>query len=191
MQKINIAIFASGSGTNARAIIEHLRLSEKAEVALIITNKANAGVIEVAQVNNIPFLIIKREEMENKNYLLPILKSKNIEFIVLAGFLLKIPDYLVHHFEKRMLNIHPALLPKFGGKGMYGKFVHAAVIASKEKKSGISIHYVSEGYDEGNIIFQKEIELSPDETAESLEQKIHLLEHAFFPKVITETVEKL
>lgn len=188
---INIAIFASGSGTNTKAIIKFFSNHKTIKISLVITNRKTAGVIGIANENNVPVLIINNEELNNKTFLLSKLNGEKINFIVLAGFLQKIPSFLVHEFHEKIINIHPALLPRFGGKGMYGKFVHEAVIASQEKESGITIHYVTEEYDEGNIIFQKSIELDKNETAEGLEKKIHQLEHEYFPKIIKQTIESL
>lgn len=186
-----IAIFASGSGTNAKAIIEFFKTHETIHVSLIITNRKTAGVIQIAKENQIPFLIITNEELNSKDYLIAQIQHEKINFVVLAGFLQKIPSFLIREFENRIINIHPALLPKYGGKGMYGKYVHEAVIANHENESGITIHYVTEEYDEGNIIFQKSIELEKNETIESLETKIHQLEHRYFPEVIKQTIESL
>lgn len=186
---IHIAIFASGSGTNTNVILDYFKNSSNIRVDLIVCNKETAGVVEIAKKNNIPFLIITKDLLNNSDYLLNQLAS--IDFIVLAGFLLKIPAFLVKKYPNKIINIHPALLPKFGGKGMYGHFVHEAVIANKETKSGITIHYVTEEYDEGNIIFQKEIMLEKNETALTLEKKIHQLEHEFFPSIIKNTIELL
>lgn len=191
MENIHMAIFASGSGTNARAIIEYFRNNSRINVVLIVTNRENAGVIEIAKANEIPFVVLKNQDLNNREITITALQNAKVNFIVLAGFLLKIPEYLVKEYAHRMINIHPALLPNYGGKGMYGKHVHEAVIKNKEEKSGITVHFVTEEYDEGNIIFQKEFPLTENESCESLEQKIHELEHKYFPSVIEQVIESL
>lgn len=186
---IQIAVFASGAGSNAQKIIQHFTANSTAKIALIVCNKPGAGVIEVAAKNNIPVLLIEKEKFLQGNAYTDELKAFHIDFIVLAGFLLKVPSKLVAAFPDKIINIHPALLPKFGGKGMYGKFVHEAVIAAGEKESGITIHYVDDLYDHGNIIFQAVCPVDKNETAASLAEKIHLLEHVHYPAVIAKTVE--
>lgn len=186
--KNHLAIFASGSGTNAEAILSYLRERNTAEVSLIVTNKAEAGVNEVAKKFNVPVLVMNKEQMNDAEFLLGELKKYSVDWIILAGFLLMIPAFLVKAFENKMVNIHPALLPKFGGKGMYGKRVHQAVLDAKEQQSGISIHYVTEEYDEGKIIFQTETNVERDETIESLEKKIHQLEHQHYPIIIEKLI---
>lgn len=187
--KNHLAIFASGSGTNAEAILSYLRERKTAEVSLIVTNKAEAGVNEVARKFNVPVLVMNKEQMNDSEFLLGELKKHSVDWIILAGFLLMIPAFLVKAYENKMVNIHPALLPKFGGKGMYGKHVHQAVLEAKEQKSGISIHFVTEEYDEGKIIFQAETTLENEETIESLEKKIHQLEHQHYPLIIEKLVK--
>ena len=187
-----IAIFASGNGSNAQKIIDHFHSStsgpEKVQVELIICNKPGAGVLEIAKKENIPFIIIEKEKFFRGDSYLPELKEKKIDFIILAGFLWKIPQALIRAYPNRIINLHPALLPKYGGKGMYGQRVHEAVIAAKEKESGITIHYVDEIYDHGQIIFQAKCAVTENDTAESLAKKIHALEHANFPRVIGELI---
>lgn len=180
----NIAIFASGSGTNAENIIEHFRGNKKVNIKLVITNNKNAFVIKRAEKLAIDCQIISRDDFKNDEKVLDVLNNYNIDFIVLAGFLLLIPSYLVNKFPSKIINIHPALLPKYGGKGMYGMNVHNAIIENKEKESGITIHYVNEKYDDGNIIFQAKCTLTEDDTPESLAEKIHILEQDNFPKII-------
>lgn len=179
-----IAIFASGAGSNAQKIIDHFRNHSSIKVALIICNKPGAGVLSIAERENIPALLIEKEKFFRGDSYVPELKEKNIDFIVLAGFLWKIPPALIKAYTGKIINIHPALLPKYGGKGMYGHFVHEAVIASGDKESGITIHYVDEVYDHGKIIFQDKCAVLSTDTAESLAQKIHELEHKNFPLVI-------
>jgi formyltetrahydrofolate-dependent phosphoribosylglycinamide formyltransferase len=179
-----IAIFASGTGTNAQRIIDHFKHSGQVQVALILSNNPSAGVLEIAKKEGIPYIIIEREKFLNSNHYQHLLKENNIQWIVLAGFLWKIPAALISAYPQRIINIHPALLPKFGGKGMYGSKVHEAVIHSGDKESGITIHYVDEIYDHGKIIFQARSPISSDDDAVSLAKKIHELEYQHFPQVI-------
>ena len=187
--KNHLAIFASGSGTNAEAIILHFQNNQSIAISLIVTNKKDAGVIEIAKSHRVPVLVINKEQMSDSGFLLAELQKYSVNWIVLAGFLLMIPEYLVKAFENKMVNIHPALLPKFGGKGMYGRNVHSAVIEKGETESGITIHYVTEEYDEGKIIFQAETKIEKGETIESLEKKIHQLEHKNYPSIIEKLVD--
>ena len=189
-QETRIAIFASGAGTNAEKIIEHFAHHASIKVGLIVCNKPGAGVLTIAAKNNIPTLIIEKEKFFRGDGYVPELKQHEINFIVLAGFLWKIPQSLIDNFRNHIINIHPALLPKFGGKGMYGNFVHAAVIEAGETESGITIHYVDEHYDNGDIIFQAKCEVSPTDTSATLAKKIHGLEHKYFPEVIEKVVLK-
>jgi phosphoribosylglycinamide formyltransferase-1 len=187
---IRVAIFASGQGTNAREIIryfhegQHLVLGRPVEISLIVCNKAGAGVLDIAKKAVIPELLIEKEKFFRGSHYLDELFDSNISFIVLAGFLWKLPLELIRAFPDRILNIHPALLPAFGGKGMYGLAVHEAVVAAREQESGISIHYVDEIYDHGRIFFQASFNLSPEETAISLAKKIHELEYRHYPEQI-------
>lgn len=176
-----IAIFASGAGSNAKKIIES-PLSYK--VSLIVSNKPDAGVLKIASENNIPTIIIEKEKFFRGNGYVDELKAAGIDLIVLAGFLWKIPVSLIKAYHKKMINIHPALLPKYGGKGMYGHFVHEAVIANKEKESGITIHYVDEVYDHGQIILQATCVIDENETPETLAKKVQVLEHKHFPAAV-------
>jgi formyltetrahydrofolate-dependent phosphoribosylglycinamide formyltransferase len=180
----SMAIFASGAGSNAQRIISHFRNHPLIRVSLIVCNKPGAGVLSIAQKENIPALLIDKEKFFRGDAYVPELKEKGISFIVLAGFLWRIPALLIQGFSNRIVNIHPALLPKYGGKGMYGHFVHEAVIAAGDKESGITIHYVDELYDHGKIIFQEKCTLVPGETPDTLAGKIHELEHRHFPVVI-------
>ncbi len=188
---VNIAIFASGAGSNAQKIIDHFRGNEKIKVALIVCNNPPAGVLQIAEREKVPSLLIERQRFVKGDAYLPELQAARIDFIVLAGFLWKIPTALIDAYPQQIVNIHPALLPKFGGKGMYGQNVHETVIAAGEKESGITIHYVDGHYDNGDIIFQAKCEVADDDTPHSLAQKIHLLEHQHFPVVIEETIGKL
>lgn len=180
----NLAIFASGSGTNAENIIRFFRPASKTAVKLVLTNKKDAGVIKRAESLDIPVIIFTREEFYNSDRILEILRNYQIDLIVLAGFLLLVPENLVKAYPNSIINIHPALLPKYGGKGMYGSRVHEAVIHNGEKNSGITIHYVNEKYDDGNIIFQATCPVNTDDTPDSLAEKVHALEYEHFPKII-------
>lgn len=185
-----IAIFASGAGSNAKKIIEHFGGSSKIEVALIVCNKPNAGVCGIARENNIPLLLIEKEQFQNGDGYVSFLQKEKIDWVVLAGFLWKIPAQLINAFPNKIINIHPALLPKFGGKGMYGANVHQAVIDAKEIESGITIHFVDEHYDHGQTLFQAKCNVLPGDTAADLAQKIHALEHEHFPIVIENIIGK-
>ncbi len=188
---INIAIFASGAGTNAEKIIAASRTNAPAyNVALVIYNKPGAGVAKIAERENIPAILIEKENFVTGDHYIPELQAHKIDFIVLAGFLWKIPAQLINAYPKKIINIHPALLPKYGGKGMYGNYVHDAVITAKENESGISIHYVDEVYDNGEIIFQAKCTVEDTDTPTTLAQKIHALEHAHYPKVLGDIIKK-
>jgi len=176
-----LAIFASGEGTNAQCIIDYFNPRSSARVALIVCNNSNAGIIARAKKTGIPLLLITKKELEDKVQFLDTLASYKIDFIALAGFLWLIPSWLTNAFPDKIVNIHPALLPNYGGKGMYGANVHKAVISDKAKESGISIHLVNEKFDEGKIIFQAACKITPGETPESLAEKIHKLEHRHYP----------
>jgi len=186
----NIAVFASGSGTNAQNIAEYFLAVSDIRVSLILSNKPDAFVLERAKKLGIPSLVFTRKDFYESEIILNILERDKIDFIVLAGFLWLIPDYLLKAYPRKILNIHPALLPKYGGKGMYGDMVHQAVIRSGDKQTGISIHYVNVHYDEGEIIFQDSFEIQPGDTAESIAQKVHALEYKHFPRIIEETIRK-
>ena len=181
----NIAIFASGEGTNAQNIINYFKSNAAAiNVVLVVSNNANAKVLNRAMLLGLRTIIVNREMFYNSNKTIDELKFANIDLIVLAGFLWRIPEHLIDSFPNKIINIHPALLPKFGGKGMYGINVHKAVIEAKEKESGISIHFVNSEYDEGKLISQHKCEISPSDTPEILAQKVHELEIEYFPKAI-------
>jgi len=195
LSPIRISVFASGQGSNAREIIryfkepQHLVLGRRVEVSLIVCNKQGAGVLKIAEISGIPVLLIEKEKFFRGSHYLEEFSARKISFIVLAGFLWKIPAELIRAFPDRILNIHPALLPAYGGKGMYGKAVHEAVVAARERQSGISIHYVDDQYDHGRLFFQDSFNLSPDETAETLAEKIHNLEHRHYPVQISRWIE--
>jgi len=188
MKKKNIAIFASGSGTNAESIVRYFNNSQLAHVSLILSNNSNAYVLKRAEMLNVKTCLFDREQFYNSEKVLRILLDNDIDLIVLAGFLWLIPSELIKAYPDRIINIHPALLPKYGGKGMYGINVHKAVIESGDKESGITVHYVNEKYDEGNIIFQARCPVSAGDTPESLAEKVHELEYEHYPKVIEEVV---
>lgn len=188
----NIAIFASGSGSNAQNIIEHFYTNKDTCVKLVVCNKPDAYVLERARKLNVDAVVLNKEVLtgEDSSELISLLKSYGIGFIVLAGYLLKIPQALISAFEERIVNIHPALLPAYGGKGMYGRRVHEAVVAAGEQFSGITIHLVNAEYDKGKILFQAKCPVLPTDTAEDVEAKIHLLEQEHFPAVIEKFISK-
>ena len=188
MQTIKVAIFASGAGSNAQKLIDYFRKHSQIKIALIVCNKPGAGVLTIAQKENIPSLLIEKEQFFRGNAYVDELKQHNVDFIVLAGFLWKVPVQLVKAFPQRIINIHPALLPNYGGKGMYGRFVHEAVIAAKETESGISIHYVDELYDHGQLIFQARCTIDANDTPDTLAQKIHALEHEHYPLIVEKVI---
>ena len=182
-----IAIFASGAGSNATKIIQHFANKKDdatVAVALVVCNKPDAGVLKVAAANQIPALVIDKEKFFRGNAYIDELNDAKIDFIVLAGFLWKIPVILIKAFHGKMINIHPALLPKYGGKGMYGQFVHEAVITNKDKESGMTIHYVDEVYDHGQIILQAACLVAENDTPETLANKVQVLEHRHFPAAV-------
>ncbi len=179
----HVAIFASGAGSNALKIIAYFKNSATITISLVVCNNPNAGVIKIAANSGISVLLIEKEAFGLTGYV-PELRKQKIDFIVLAGFLWKIPEILIEAFPHKIINIHPALLPAYGGRGMYGNAVHNAVLTAKEKQSGITIHYVDEKYDHGEIIFQSICSVDEQDTVESLSGKIHDLEHKFYAKQI-------
>ncbi len=185
---IKLAIFASGSGTNAQQIIEHFRDSSFITVKHIFCNRKDAYVLARAQKFSIPSTVFSREDFYHSPKISDKLQDDKIDYIILAGFLWLIPLNILKRFPDKIINIHPALLPKYGGKGMYGGFVHEAVIKNRESESGISIHFVNEKYDDGKIIFQAKCKVEKGDTAKDLAAKIHKLEHAHFPKVIEQVI---
>lgn len=185
---LKIALFASGSGSNVENIIEYFSENRELLFPLIVSNKRDAFVHERARRLGVPSVSFAAAEFREGTTILQLLQEKEIDFIVLAGFLLKIPATILKAYPNKIINIHPALLPKFGGKGMYGHYVHEAVVAAGERESGITIHYVNENYDEGAIIFQARCEVAPDDTPDTLAAKIHQLEYEYFPKTILSTV---
>ncbi len=189
-KKKRIVIFASGSGTNAENIIKFFKDSKNVEVSAVLSNKRNAGALKRAYDHNVKALLFDKEALYESHDVLNILKDMDPDLIVLAGFLWLFPSNIIREFPDRIINIHPALLPKYGGKGMYGAKVHEAIIAQKEKESGITIHYVNEKYDEGQTIFQTTTSISENDTPETLATKIHELEYKHFPEVIQKILEK-
>jgi len=179
-----IAIFASGSGSNAENIAQYFRLNDQVEISIIVSNKTNAFVHQRAKKLGIPSLTITRNMFYKTDQLINILQCLEIDLIVLAGFLWLVPEQLISSFPSQIINVHPALLPKYGGKGMYGQHVHEAVKANGDKETGITIHYVNPKYDEGQIIHQSKCTLTLTDTVEDITKKIHALEFEYFPKVI-------
>jgi phosphoribosylglycinamide formyltransferase 1 len=187
----NLVIFASGAGSNAQQIINYFRDSSVVKVVLIVCNKPGAGVISIVEKENIPVLLIEKERFFKGDGYLPEFQKRNTGLIILAGFLWKIPQILVDAYPRRIINIHPALLPKYGGRGMYGQYVHEAIINAGEMESGITIHYVDEHYDNGDIIFQTACPVLEKDSPEALAQRIHQLEHLHYPLVIEKLLQKL
>ncbi len=186
----HIAIFASGKGSNALKIWEHFRNHPEIKVVLIVCNNPKAGIIELATDWKIPVLLISKEDQENPEHLLNELQKHKIDWIVLAGYLWLIPEALIKKFPNRIINIHPALLPKYGGKGMYGMKVHEAVKIANEKQTGISIHLIDEEFDKGEIIFQASVMLDENDTPDSIAEKVHQLEHKHFAEEIEKIILK-
>lgn len=185
-----IAIFASGTGTNAENIIRYFQGARCGiDVALVVCNRSGAGVIERAGALGVPVRVMPAAEIRDRELMLGVLDEYGIELIVLAGFLLMVPDFLLERYEGRIINIHPSLLPKFGGKGMYGRHVHEAVVAAGETETGITIHHVTDRCDEGGIIFQATVPLDPADTPAMVESKVHALERQHFARVIREFME--
>ncbi len=179
-----IAIFASGAGTNAENCIRYFEGKSNIKVQLIVSNKKEAGVISIAEKNNIPHKIYEKKDWENVEKIIQELLHFEIDLILLAGYLALIPTELINVYPHKIINIHPALLPKYGGKGMYGKNIHKTVLENQEKETGITIHEVDEVYDNGKIIFQKSVEISPGDTIITIEQKVRNLEYYFLPRVV-------
>lgn len=186
----NIAIFASGSGSNAQKIMEYFAERHDVSVQLVISNRADAGVLKIAESFGVDSIVIDRYTFYETEDVLSLLSKYEVSLLVLAGFLWLVPAYLIEAYQGRILNIHPALLPKYGGKGMHGIHVHRAVKTAQESESGISIHYVNERYDEGQIIFQAHCQLSPMDTPEDIARKVLTLEHQYYPKVIDQILHR-
>jgi len=189
--KKRIAIFASGSGSNAQKILEYFKDNKFAEVSIILSNNPDAYVLQRADNFETPTHVFDREDFYKTDHVVELLKNLQIDFIVLAGFLWLIPSNLLHEFPNRIINIHPALLPSFGGKGMYGDRVHQAVLEAKEEESGITIHYVNEKFDEGEIIYQAKYKIEPEDNVELIRFKGQQLEHLHYPKIIENIIREL
>jgi len=188
MSQINIAIFASGNGSNAEKFFEHFRNHNSVKISCLLSNNADAFALTRAKNNQVPTFTFNRQEFRETETVLQYLQDKGITHIVLAGFMWLVPQYLIQAYPNRIVNIHPALLPKYGGKGMYGDYVHKAVIENKEEESGITIHYVNEIYDDGKIIFQGRCKVLPEDNPDTLAQRIHQLEYQCYPKVVEAVV---
>ncbi len=186
----NIILFASGSGTNVENIINFFNSDPEVNVSYVLTNKSDAYVIQRAQKLGVPVKVFNRQEFYKDGAILDLLRKEDPDLIILAGFLWLIPSDIISSFPGKIINIHPALLPKYGGKGMYGSKVHETVVANKETESGITIHYVNEKYDEGNIIFQAKCKVLPDDTPDDVAEKVHKLEYEYYPKVINDILKK-
>jgi phosphoribosylglycinamide formyltransferase-1 len=189
--KKRIAIFASGSGSNAQKIMEHFKKHTDAEVAIVLTNNPEAYVLQRADNFEIPTHIFDKHEFYETDDVVDLLKNLNIDLLVLAGFLWLVPDSLLANYPKRIINIHPALLPKYGGKGMYGDRVHKEVLANGDEESGISIHYVNEEFDSGEIIYQARFKIEKNDDLELVKFKGQQLEHQYFPKIIEQVLKKI
>lgn len=186
----NIAVFASGSGTNAENIIKYFEDSDLARVAVVFCNRKQAGVLDRTHKLGVRSIVFSKEELEN-GQILKKLQETNIHFVVLAGFLLKIPSEIIEAYPEKIINIHPALLPDYGGPGMYGMAVHEAVVENEDEETGITIHYVSEDYDEGEIIFQQSVEVDYEDTPEDVQYKVQQLEHKHYPEVVEYLIKDL
>lgn len=185
---IHLALFASGSGSNVQNIIHHFASSNKVKVALVVTNNPKAGVIERAQKAGVPLHILEKIEVNNGDFLVDLMTRHKIDFIILGGYLKMIPVALIETFPEKIINIHPSLLPKHGGKGMFGLNVHKAVIENRDKKTGITIHFVNEEYDKGRVILQKEVEVGSSDTLYDVENKVRMLEQEWFPQTIESVI---
>jgi len=188
--KKHIVIFASGSGTNAENIIRYFQKGTFAEVSMVLSNKASALVLQRAENLGVPSKWFGRDSFNDHQGVLKLLKELKPDLIVLAGFLWKFPEHIINAFPNKVINVHPALLPKYGGKGMYGRYVHESVVANGETETGITIHFVNEAYDEGAIIFQAKTAVSPDDTPDSVAHKVHQLEYEHFPQVIESLLKR-
>ena len=187
----NIAILASGNGTNAENIIRYFRNSGTVNVGLVLSNRKAAFVLERARSLNVPLAYMEKAEWTDGEAVLSLLKDKHIDFVVLAGFLARVPDCILHAYPNKIINIHPSLLPKFGGKGMYGDRVHQAVVAAGETETGITIHYLNEHFDEGETIVQYKCPVLPQDTAEDVAKKVHALEYEYYPQVIARLLSEI
>lgn len=187
-EKVNVAVFVSGGGTNCENLIRYFQHSETVNIALVVSNKADAYALVRAERLDIPTTVVPKAELNNPDVMMPLMQRYDIQFIVLAGFLPLVPDYLIDAYPRRIINLHPALLPKFGGKGMWGHHVHEAVKAAGEKETGMTVHYVTPVCDGGEIIAQYRTALSPNDSVDDIAEKEHQLEMEFFPKVVEEVL---
>ena len=187
-EKVNVAVFVSGGGTNCENLIRYFQHSETVNIALVVSNKADAYALVRAERFDIPTTVVPKAELNNPDVMMPLMQRYDIQFIVLAGFLPLVPDYLIDAYPRRIINLHPALLPKFGGKGMWGHHVHEAVKAAGEKETGMTVHYVTPVCDGGEIIAQYRTALSPSDSVDDIAEKEHQLEMEFFPKVVEEVL---
>lgn len=187
--KIKIAIFASGGGSNAEKIIQYFKEHPYIEVGIVVSNKVEAGVLKIAAANNINSLIITKSSFSKTDQVVAVLNSLSIDFVVLAGFLWLVPKHFIDAFPNKMLNIHPSLLPKYGGKGMYGHFVHEAVKTNNDNESGMTIHVVNEKFDDGNIIFQASCPLDQKMDATEIASEVLKLEHKYYPQIIEDFIK--
>lgn len=190
MKKVNVAVFVSGGGTNCENLITYFKDSEQVNIALVISNKADAYALVRAERHGVPTAVVPKVELHDEQKILSLLRNYDIQFIVLAGFLPLIPDYLINAFPKRIINLHPALLPKFGGKGMWGHHVHEAVKAAGETETGMTVHYVTPVCDGGEIIAQFRVSLSPSDSVDDIAEKEHLLEMQYFPNVVEKVLRE-
>lgn len=187
--KKKIAVFASGEGTNAENIIRYFQDNETVSVDLVVCNRAKAGVYARAEHLGVPVAYLPQAKFAQSGAVLQLLNAQQIDFVVLAGFLLFVPEDVIHTYEKRIVNIHPSLLPRHGGKGMYGDRVHESVVSSGDTESGITIHYVNEQYDAGEVISQVRVPVLPEDTPDDVACKVHALEYAHYPKIIAELLQ--
>ena len=190
MKKVNVAVFVSGGGTNCENLITYFKDSEQVNIALVISNKADAYALVRAERHGVPTAVVPKVELHDEQKVLSLLRNYDIQFIVLAGFLPLVPDYLINAFPKRIINLHPALLPKFGGKGMWGHHVHEAVKAAGETETGMTVHYVTPVCDGGEIIAQFRVSLSPSDSVDDIAEKEHLLEMQYFPNVVEKVLRE-
>ena len=191
MDKINIAVFVSGSGSNCENLIRYFKSSERMGVSLVVSNKADAYALVRSERLGVPTAVVSKSELNDDSVMLPLLRKYEIGFIVLAGFLPLVPNFLIEAFPRRIVNLHPALLPKFGGKGMWGHHVHEAVKAAGEKETGMTVHWVTPVCDRGEIIAQYRVALSPDDSADDIAEKEHQLEMKYFPSVVEQVVSEI
>ena len=191
MDKINIAVFVSGSGSNCENLIRYFKSSERMGVSLVVSNKADAYALVRSERLGVPTAVVSKSELNDDSVMLPLLRKYEIGFIVLAGFLPLVPNFLIEAFPRRIVNLHPALLPKFGGKGMWGHHVHEAVKAAGEKETGMTVHWVTPVCDSGEIIAQYRVALSPDDSTDDIAEKEHQLEMKYFPSVVEQVVSEI